>query len=420
MTGEISPDLLRGLTRPRVSRRRALQVGGLSAMGLLLSACSVEGTKSKAAGGSPEDKAAAVKDFWAQQKQTGTLDFENWPLYLDVGEKDTEHPSLDLFTKKTGIKVTYTEGIQQVDSYYGKIQPVLSSGAGIGKDIIVMTNGLYLDRLIESEFVVPLDQTRMTNFSRYSSELVRNPSFDRGNVYTMAWQSGITGIGYDPKKVGRKITSWNDLTDPALEGKIGMFGDNQDLPGCALLALGVAPETSAEADWKAAGAWLTKQRPLVRKYYEQDYIKPLKSGDIWATMAWSGDIFQAKIDRPDLEFVVPDEGAMIWSDNMCIPKYAAHPLDAMVYMDYVYQPEVAATIADYVNYITPVTDAKLVFKREEKDAKTADDKAYYKDLAESPLIFPSAADYSRLHRYRVLTSAELASWNAIFQPVYQS
>ena len=157
----------------------------------------------------------------------------------------------------------------------------------------------------------------------------------------------------------------------------------------------------------------------MRKYYEQDYIGPLKTGDIWATMAWSGDIFQAKIDKPNLEFVVPDEGAMFWSDNMCIPAHAAHPLDAMIYMDFVYDPKIAAMIADYVNYITPVPSTQAIFEQDAKDS-TGEDKAYYEDLATSPLIFPTAADYAKLHRYRVLSKDEQTVWDSIFQPVYQS
>ena len=417
-TPAVPADLVRGLTSPRLSRRDALKFGGLSALGLSLAACGIPGASTGGLGGQAWRN--EIAKYWRDHKRTGTLDFESWPLYIDVVDKTGAHPSLDEFTKKTGIKVNYTEGIQQVDTYFGKIQPVLASGQGIGKDIIVITNGRFLDDLISLDFLVPLDQMRMTNFYKYGSDLAKNPSFDRGNVYTMPWQSGITGIGYSPKRLGRKITSWDDLQDPALRGKVGMFGDTEDLPGCALLAVGAAPETSTEADWRKAGDWLVKQRPLVRKYYEQDYITALKNGTVWATMAWSGDVFQAQADVPDLEFVVPDEGAMIWSDNMCIPKYADHPVDAMIYMDYVYQPEVAAEIADYVNYITPVTAAKQVFRADAAAADNADDKAYYTDLASSPLIFPTPSDYSKLHRYRVLSKAEISVWNSIFQPVYQS
>ncbi len=412
-------DLVRGLTQGRVSRRQMLQLGGLSALGLALSGCGISGTKSSGKAGTLQDAREAIAAFWAKQKKTGRLNFENWPLYIDVGAKDSDHPTLDMFTKATGIKVTYTEGIQQVDTYYGKVEPVLAQGESIGKDIIVITNGRYLDKLIEQDFLIPLDQNRMTNFYQHASNLAKDPSYDRGNAYTMPWQSGITGIGYDPHKVGHTINSWQDLQDPKLRGKIGMFGDTEDMPGCALLAVGAVPETSTPAEWQKAAAWLKKQQPLVRKYYEQDYIAPLKSGDLWATMAWSGDIYQAKLDNPSLEFVVPDEGAMYWSDNMCIPQHAAHPLDAMIYMDYVYQPNIAALIAEYVNYITPVADAAAYIEKDAQAASGADRKAL-EIVAKSPLIFPSESDFAKLHRYRVLSDAEQKTWDALFQPVYQS
>src|SRR3954452_22393829 len=224
----------------------------------------------------------------------------------------------------------------------------------------------------------------------------------------------MTGIGYDPKRVGHEITSWQELLDPKLKGKVGMFADNQDLPNGALAAIGVNPEVSTEDDWHKAADWLKKGQPNVRKYYEQGYIDALSKGDIWASMAWSGDIFQANADGAKLKFVVPEEGAVLWTDNMCIPKGAKHPLDAMTYMDFVYDPKIAAMLAEYINYITPVPAAQAIM---EQDA--AKDPSL-KGLAEDPLIFPSAEDYSRLHRYRVLTPAEEKTWNSIFQPIYES
>jgi spermidine/putrescine transport system substrate-binding protein len=420
VTAELPPDLLRGLTQTRISRRQALRFGGLSALGLALAGCSIAGAPKSELGLNAARK--KIAEFWAQhEKPTGRLDFANWPLYLDVNEHNkSDHPSIDLFTKQTGIKVKYSEVIQQVDTFFGKIQPELANNQGTGYDLMVITNGVYLDKLIELDYLVPLDQNAMVNFYANASNLAKNPSYDRGNVYTMPWQSGITGIGYNPKKLGRKIDSWQDLQDPSLRGKIGMFGDTEDLPGCALLAIGVAPENSTEKDWRAAAAWLKKQQPLVRKYYEQDYIDPLTKGDIYATMAWSGDIFQANASGAELEFVVPKEGAVIWSDNMCIPAHAQHPRDAMTYMDFVYKPEIGAMIADYVNYITPVATAQAVFKKEAADATSKDDKEYYEGLATSPLIFPSEAEFAKLHRYRVLSKPEEKVWNGIFEPIYQS
>jgi spermidine/putrescine transport system substrate-binding protein len=410
-------DLLRGLTQSRMSRRGFLQAGGLTAVTAALAACGVSGAK-KGPTGSAATKQA--KSFWEQQHKTGSFTFANWDLYIDSAAKNEDvHPSLNLFTRETGIKVTYKAVIEENASFFGKIQPALSAGQSSGYDLMVITSGTYLDKLRALNYLIPLDQSRMTNYNKYASDLVKNPSYDQGNVYTMAWQSGITGIGYDPKKVGHKITSWKDLEDPALRGKIGMFGDTQDMPACALIAVGVAPENSTEADWHKAADWLKAQQPLVRKYYEQGYIDALSRGDIYASMAWSGDIFQANLEGAKLDFVIPDEGAVVWTDNMCIPKHAEHPLDAMIYMDFVYKPEIAAMIAEYVNYITPVTDAQPIIRQDAAKA-SGDDKAYLLDVANSPLVFPKQSDFAKLHHYRTLTLDEQNTWNDIFEPIYQS
>ncbi len=412
----LDPSFLRGLTTPRVSRRNALRLGGLGAGALALSACGVAGTKASTANPSAEASA-----FWANKKKTGTLNFANWPLYIDVGSTSSDHPSIDLFTKQTGIKVKYSEVIQQDDSFFGKIQPVLAAGQSIGYDLMVITNGIYLQKLIDLGYLEPLDQAMMTNFYKNAGSIFKSPSYDPGNTYTMAWQSGMTGIGYNPKLVGHKITSWQDLQDPALKGKVGMFGDTEDMPNSAICAIGVNPETSTPSDWQKAADWLNKQKAagIVRKYYEQDYIDPLSKGDIVASMAWSGDIFQANASGATLEFVVPEEGAPIWTDNMCIPKYSVNPVDAMTYMDFVYEPTIAAMITEYVNYVTPVPSCKTQIDADAA-AATGADKASLEYIATSPLVFPSTADYSKLHRYRSLTTSEQEQWDALFEPIYQS
>ena len=414
----LPPDLIRGLTMPRMSRRRALQVGGLSALSLSLAACGSAGSPGSKLGLNAARK--QITQFWTEHaNKTGQLNFENWPLYIDVG-KGSDHPSLDMFTKQTGIKVKYDEGIQDDDSYFGKIQPVLAAGQGIGWDIIVITNGIYLDKLVELDYLIPLDQNAMPNFYANASPLVLDPSFDRGNVYTMAWQSGMTGIGYNPKYIDREITSWQDLTDPAFKGHVGMFADIEDTPNSALCAIGVNPETSTQADWKKAADWLKKQRPLVRKYYQQDYVDPLSKGDLWISLAWSGDIFQANASGANLKFVIPKEGAPLWTDNMCIPVHAQHPRDAMIYMDWVYQPKIATILAEYINYVTPVPAAQGLILKDAQAATNKDDKQSLEQLADSPLIFPSKSDYSKLHRYRVLDPDEEKIWDDLFEPIYES
>lgn len=150
-------------------------------------------------------------------------------------------------------------------------------------------------------------------------------------------------------------------------------------------------------------------------YYTQGYINALANGEVALTMAWSGDIFQQNLaGSSEFKFVVPDEGALIWTDCMCIPRAAQHPLDAITLMDYVYQPEVAATIAAGAQYITPVPGAQAVL---EERATTSPDGDLLAKVAASPLVFPSEEDRSRLHTYRVFENEdEQVAWNRIFAP----
>lgn len=407
---------LRGLTQRRFSRRDLLQAAGLLAGAGVLAGCSVPGARAS----------AIPADYWSGRKPTKFLDWAQWPLYIDVATVNgkTVHPSLVDFTEQTGIKVKYEEVIQDMDSFVGTIRPVLASHQATGYDLIVLTNGIYLTQMRELNYLVPLDPSRMPNFFKYADPTLKNPTYDPGNKYTVPWQSGMTGIAYNPKYVKRPITSFEDLFDPAFKGKVGMFADNQDLPNFALVGIGVDPAKSTEDDWRRAAKRLTQQRDegFVRAYYQQDYISPLSKGDLWVTMAWSGDIFQANASTPglDLKFVVPEQGAVVWTDNLCIPRYASNPVAAMELINFVYQPSIAAMIAEYVNYFTPVPDARKHILADAKAATKKADRESLMQIADSPLVFPTKAMESKLYRYATLTPEEVPVWNQIFEPVYES
>jgi spermidine/putrescine transport system substrate-binding protein len=409
----MDPTLLRGLTQARVSRREMLRYAGVGAgatgLAALLAACGVSGSDKNTE--SPSEAAS----IWETAEKTGTLNFANWELYIDRARVNGKfvHPSVEDFEKETGIKVNYTEPIIENEQFFAKIQPSLSAGKDVGYDLIVITNGQTLSKLIRNDWLIPLEHDYLKNFDAHVADAYRDPSYDPGNAYTVPWQSGITGIGYNPKLTGRKITSFNDLFDPAFKGKVGMFGDALDLPNFAMQGLGINPETSTPDDWQKAADKLIEQRDagIVRQYYTQNYIRALTAGDVALTMAWSGDIFQAQNSgSPELEFVVPDEGGIIWTDNMCIPAKAQHPVDAIMMMDYVYDPKVAAQIADWVWYITPVPEAEEIIRTDLEDPT----------VANSPLVFPTEDMYSRLHHYRELDTEEEEQWNGLFGPIYQS
>ena len=200
-----------------------------------------------------------------------------------------------------------------------------------------------------------------------------------------------------------------------------MMADAQEIANFGMIALGIDPEKSTEADWQKAGAKLKAQREdgIVRKYYDQNYIDAVSKGDIWVTMAWSGDVFQRQLAGEPVKFVVPDEGGTIWTDNLMIPKGAANPVDAMMLMDYLYKPEVAAELDEYIQFVTPVPAVQDLL-RKKADSATGEDKQALLDMIDSPLMFPTEADYAKLRTYTPLTTAQEQVFNPIFQSITQA
>lgn len=405
----IDPVRLRGLT----ARRDVLRVAGLSAAGLALAACGIPGQGRKAA------NQAQMARFWDEQKKHGQVRFANWPLYIDVGKKKNDHPTLDAFTKETGIKVTYDEVIQDDADWFGKIRPQLAADQDIGYDIMVITNGIQLTQLMALGWLTPLDHGRMPNYRKNIGGAYRNSSYDPGARFTAPWASGMTGIAYNPKYVKTPPRRIADLLDPKYKGKVGMMADIQEIGNFGMILNGVNPEKSTEKDWRKAAETLKRQRDagIVRKYYGNDYIKPLSNGDLWVTMAWSGDIFQQNVSEgTNLKFLIPDEGGTIWTDNMTIPTTARNPLDALMLIDYYYRPLPAARMTEYVNYVTPVPAARQVIERDAAKA-SGEDKKTLRQVADSPLVFPTPKDYAKLYHYRALDKNELNVYQSVFEPI---
>jgi len=399
---------LRGLTESRLSRRTVLGgiAGGAGLIGIstLLSACGIRGSGGRTA------ENVDWKKYWSAQHRTGQLSFANWPLYID--EKHGSSHSLALFRQATGITVDYQPVIQSNESFYATEAPVLRARESTGFDLIVMSNGWELTEMIRNGFVVELDHTRLPNLARYAAPSVLNPTYDPGNRHSVVYQTGFTGIAYNEKLTGRPITSFADLRDPAFAGHIGMMSENTELGSAALLALGIPPVDSTPKHWRRAARWLRDQRPLVAGYYDQSYIDKLQNGDIWITQAWSGDVFQANAaGNTEVKFVTPREGQLVWHDNMLIPRQAAHPVDALEWMNFYYTPKIAGIVADWVNYICPVPEAKQYI------AETLGNTA----VADSPLVFPDRSIESRSHEFYVFKNYdEYALWNEIFNPIVQS
>jgi spermidine/putrescine transport system substrate-binding protein len=425
----LTPALLRGLTQRRISRRQVLKIAGAGAGAAFLAACGVKGTSSNptttvppsstGTGPSPSPSGIDYSQYYGDGKPAGTLNFANWEDYIDVNSKGNS-PSLEQFTKETGIKVNYKTVINDNDPFLAKIIPVLQAGQDTGYDLIVITNGGSIERLISLGYLTPLDHSFLPTWDANADPATKNPNYDPGNQYTVVWQSGFTGIAYNSKKITTPPTSFADLLNPAYKGKVGMFGNDQDLPCAAINYLGFDIDTATPDEWQQAADLVTKARDdgIILSFYDQSYINALENGETIITQAWSGDAFIAAASTdfggdgyPEIKFVFPQEGPIYWHDNMAIPLYAKHPVDAIMYMDYVYRPEVAALMADFIWYVTPVPAAKDIVLNDIKDPT----------VANSPLVFPTADDLAKAKQYKVFKSPEEKDqWDAIWQPVYSS
>lgn len=410
----LDPAIVRGLLSPRLSRRQVLQAGAVAGAASLLF---------------PSVAGAAVGDaaWWRAKTKTGLLNFANWPYYID--SYNGRHPSLDYLKTSKGITTTYSEVIEDNPTFYQQIRPSLQSGSSTGYDIIVMTdNAVGLRYLLNGNYLTPLDDAALVNFKKYASTAAK-AVYATSAKRLVPWQSGMTSLAYNSSKVSTNTNSLKMAFDTSssnvakLRGRVGMFSDPIELGNLALLALGKKPATSTPADWQAAATKLRHQRDsgLVKAYYGNDIISELKNGDLWVGQVYSGDVFQARIGgNKNLKLMNPTEGVLLWTDNMCIPNGAEHPRDAMTAIDFFYDPAVAAVLAYYVNYITPVPSAKAKLTAPAAGWQATTMTNLKKDIgvaasliAAAPEVFPTSA-YKLNTYYAFKSQGEIDTWNETF------
>lgn len=389
--------LVQAMSQRSMSRRGVLGAAGALGLGGLLAAC---GTGGKSGGSSAS--AVSVKDI---SDTDPTVNWANWTLYLDYDEKSKSYPTLDQFKEQTGISVNYVEDIDGNDTYYGKVQGQLKAGQDIGQDLITLTDWMA-GRIIRQGYTQELDHANIPNLANLLPDL-KDVDFDSGRKNSITWQTGYAGIAWNKKKFPKGLKNVSDLWDPALKGRVTVLDEMRDTMGLLMLDHGVDITGQwGENEFGTALEDLRKNigngqiRQVKGNSYKSDFI----SGDAIAGIVWSGDIVQMNFENDDQwEFVIPEAGGTLWSDNLMVPIASPRKANAEKLINFYYEPKVAAEVAAYVNFICPVIGAKEEMEKIDPS------------LVDNPLIFPTEDDLSHAHVFRALDAEEETTLGSEFQ-----
>ena len=360
------------LTRDQLLRRGAAGVAFLS-LPSLLAACG--------GGDGGGESSGELKDV---------LNFSNWELYIDTADTRkaaglTGPTTLEQFTQDSGIKVNYYEDVNSNSEYFATVQGRLRQGQGIGRDIIVSTdNDRFLGEYIKNGWAQKLDKDLIPNISNLIAAQA-SPPFDPSREYSLPWFSGMDGIAWNEELTGPVTSVTQLLEDPELKGKVGVWNSMGDTLGLVILENGDDPATVTDETFDRAIAVIQKAQDAgqIRKFYGNDYAQPLATGDLAASMAWSGDILN--LGDPKVKWAIPQKGGIIWTDNMIIPTGGSVPT-ASTYMNFVYDPKIAAELSLGANYISSVKGVK-------DQAATLNP-----DAAANTLAFPTDEMLGQMHQ----------------------
>ena len=377
----------------QVSRRTMLQGAGIGAAALTLAACAPTGSS----------RPTAAKDNSANDP---TLTWANWALYLDEDDAGN-HPTLDRFQEEAGITVDYRVDVDDNNSYYAKVKDQLALGQDIGADTVCLTDWMVA-RWIRLGYTQAFDDANIPNKKNLEGSLL-DVDFDLGRTNSLPWQGGFAGICWNKDKIPAGLKTVSDLWKPEFKGRIGVLSEMRDTIGLIMLEQGVdISQDFTDDEFAAANDEFRRQveSGQIRNIKGNSYIDDLANEDTLAAIVWSGDVTTLNLENGDRwGFAIPEAGGTIWNDNFLIPIGSTRKTNAEKLINYYYDPEVAAEVAAWVNYITPVVGAR--------EAAEAIDPA----LIENQLIFPNEETLSTVKRFRTLTPAEEQAYGAEFQSV---
>jgi spermidine/putrescine transport system substrate-binding protein len=372
----------------RSSRRRflgrsagaALMASGFASV---LTACGIDGTATK----NFDALRAAAESVNHPKVPIGNWVFSNWPLYMDKSVLKT-------FDRRYGGKVKYVEEINDNNEFFGKVRQQLTQSRDIGRDIVVLTDPMAA-KWVRSGFVSPYDKKNVPNAKNLVPNL-RSIGYDPDRQFTLPFQSGAVSLGYDIRATGGEIKSIKELFNPKYKGKTTMLTEPYDSASTVLIMQGKDPAKATLDDMLGAIDFIAEQnsKGQFRRFTGNDFTTDLTKGNVAIVLAYSGDMVQLQADNPNLRFSYAEEGCITFTDNLMLPAKVAHPYAAETMFNFLYEPDIAAKLCAYINYISPVDGIKPILEKSDPD------------IAENELIFPPDDVRKRLKLYPSLSTRE--------------
>ena len=385
-------ELVQHARAAQLSRRALLggAVGG--AVALSLAACA------------PGEQAlVAAEDISATDP---TVNWANWPLYLDEDDNGN-YPTLEAFTAASGIAANYLVEVDDNNSYFAKVKDQLALGQDIGADTVCLTEWM-VSRWIRRGWTQAFNLDNIPNHANVVAELL-NPDFDPGRQSSLPWQGGFAGLVYNSDLVSTPVLSVADLWRDELKGRVVVLSEMRDTVGVIMLSQGVDITKFTADEFNAAIAEVEMRVAdgYIRNIKGNSYSEDLVSEDALAGIVWSGDITVLNLEAgyEKWKFVLPDSGATFWNDTFISPIGSPRKTNAEKLINWYYDPAIAAQVAAWVNYVTPVQGAY-------EEAIKIDPA-----LAENQLIFPNDETLAKVHIFRSLADAEENEFQAAFQSI---
>ena len=296
-----------------------------------------------------------------------TINVYNWGEFISSGVDGTLNINEE-FTRKTGINVNYTT-FQSNEEMYAK----LASG-GANYDVIIPSDYM-IGRLINDNMLQKLDSSSIPNYSLIDDKF-KNLSYDPYNEYSIPYAWGLVGIFYNKSMVSEKEEdiTWDILWNKKYSGQILMFDNARDSFNISLMRKGLSINSPNPDDWYAAGKDLKNQKPLIQAYVMDQIFDKMGNGEAAIAPYYAGDAAILTKSNPNIGFVIPKEKSMMFVDAMCIPVRAEHPNEAMSYINFMCETEIAKANIEYIGYSTPHKEVK----------KLLDD-----DIASNEIYYPS-------------------------------